>query len=770
MKKRALLIGVNQYHLLGDLKYALQDAEAVSTSLCRYGGFSDQDITLMTCQSEGACMGLSRYIEHALMHLTDERDLDLLVFGFWGHGFASVAGRRYLCGVDATENDLERTAVSLDVVKAKLAQVGAENTLLLLDCCQNRPTGRATSAEPMTEGEEAALSSMARDIQVAKKQQAAGRISTVAILNACREGQKAYEWESRGHGIFTAHLLDAFEEGFAGIAPMATWLFDRVAKTAWDLHQQAQTPYFMIEGKGDISLSEGALSSSQFREAVSREGALKREIEWEFQEAYRTTLKGEGSKEYLERVWATRLSAWREGADRGWPEAQWLVGRCCEEGFGLDKDLTKAVQMFFRSAEQGNVSAQHSLGLCYEYGEGVTEDETEAVKWYRKAAEQGNAPAQDSLGQCYRLGAGVPKDEAEAVKWHLKAAEQGDALAQCNLGACYERGWGVTEDKAEAVRWYRKAAEKGYGRAQEDLGFCYDYGWGVTEDKTEAVKWYRKAAEQGRDLAQNNLGDCYDSGEGVLEDKEEAVKWYRKAAEQGHYSAQNSLGDCYNYGEGVTEDKTEAVRWYRKAAEQDHDSAQHNLGCCYEHGCGVTQDKAEAVKWYREAAEEGNASAQHKLGVCYENGEGIKKDKKEAIEWYRKSAEQGNKKALEALKRLESKGKCFISTSVSEALGWKKDCSALNALRNLRDTYMQETPERRQEVQEYYRIAPQIVEAVNARPDPKSAWQIIAKRYVLPCVEFVEKGKAPEAHRLYRKMVHELKEEYLTCENQRKRS
>ena len=202
MKKRALLIGINEYHLLGGLKYARQDAEAVAGALCSHCGFSDQEITVMSCRAEGATMGFSRYIEHALMDLTDCRELDLLVFGFWGHGFSPSPGKRYLCGMDTAEHDFERTAVSFDVVKAKLAQVQAANTLLLLDCCQNRPSGRAMSAEPMTVGEEATLAGLARDIQAAQRAEQKTMIPTVAILNACREGQKAYEWDTRKHGIF----------------------------------------------------------------------------------------------------------------------------------------------------------------------------------------------------------------------------------------------------------------------------------------------------------------------------------------------------------------------------------------------------------------------------------------------------------------------------------------------------------------------------------------------------------------------------------------
>ena len=257
MKRRALLIGLNNYPLLGELKYARQDAEAFGAALQKYCGFGDRDITLMTCQSEKALLGFSLNIERALRNLADCRDLDLLVFGFWGHGFSPVPGRRYLCGIDTIEDELERSAVSLDVVKGKLMQVQAENTLLVLNCCQNQTSSRGT-AEPMTKGEERALAGIARDIQAGRRKQYQSAIPTVAVLNACCEGQKAYEWDSRGHGIFTAYLLDAFEQGYNGIAQIASWTAEQVSKTALEIYGQKQIPYITIEGKGDIELVHGS--------------------------------------------------------------------------------------------------------------------------------------------------------------------------------------------------------------------------------------------------------------------------------------------------------------------------------------------------------------------------------------------------------------------------------------------------------------------------------------------------------------------------------
>ena len=93
MKRYALLVGINKYHTLGNLSYARQDAEAFKQTLCERYGFKPHEAQLMTCESGGASMALSAYLEDALDRVAKKTDLDLLVFGFWGHGFHSEDGR-----------------------------------------------------------------------------------------------------------------------------------------------------------------------------------------------------------------------------------------------------------------------------------------------------------------------------------------------------------------------------------------------------------------------------------------------------------------------------------------------------------------------------------------------------------------------------------------------------------------------------------------------------------------------------------------------------
>ena len=156
---------------------------------------------------------------------------------------------------------------------------------------------------------------------------------------------------------------------------------------------------------------------------------------------------------------------------------------------------------FRQAAEQGDAEAQFLLGLAHTGGEGVLKDDAEAVRWFLMAAEQGDASAQFNLGVMYANGEGVLKDEAEAVRWFLMAAEQGDASAQFNLGVMYANGEGVPEDDAEAVRWYRIAAEQGHADAQFYLGVMYYNGRGVLKDATLAHMWYNIAGANGSEIA-----------------------------------------------------------------------------------------------------------------------------------------------------------------------------------------------------------------------------------------------------------------------------
>ncbi|MGN1308256.1 MAG: tetratricopeptide repeat protein, partial [Akkermansia sp.] len=103
------------------------------------------------------------------------------------------------------------------------------------------------------------------------------------------------------------------------------------------------------------------------------------------------------------------------------------------------------------AAYQGHADALVKLGKCLEQGLGVEKNEYEAAGCYSKAAGAGNAAAMNLLGNMYADGLGVSRDIRKALSLYETAAAKGDGAALNNLGTCYRRGEGVPQDEARAA-------------------------------------------------------------------------------------------------------------------------------------------------------------------------------------------------------------------------------------------------------------------------------------------------------------------------------
>jgi tetratricopeptide (TPR) repeat protein len=163
----------------------------------------------------------------------------------------------------------------------------------------------------------------------------------------------------------------------------------------------------------------------------------------------------------VERNIDTALEWYTKAAEKGHALAQHKVGVIHHE----KGQHVEAFKWFKKAAIQGIIQAEYNLGKCYEDGLGVDKNIPKAVKWYTKAAEQGHAPAQNKVGCIHH----DKEQYDEAFKWYMKAANQGFTDAEINLGIYYEDGLGVEKNIPEAIKWYAKAAEKGDTYAAEVL-------------------------------------------------------------------------------------------------------------------------------------------------------------------------------------------------------------------------------------------------------------------------------------------------------------
>lgn len=267
VKKQALLIGINDYQILPELRYARQDAEAVADSLKKNYCFSENEVIVLTDVRPGLFKPTDKFIiQDHLLKLANQ-ELDLFIFGFWGHGLFRN-GHRYLCPINVKDDRAEQQGFRFDELQDLLANIKAKNTCLILDCCQT-VHDRGVS-ETLTVADQTILENAARDIVWRRKEQMPEFESNLAILNSCKEGQSAYEWDDRHHGIFTAHLLDALNQRYESVAKIVGYISSNVEKTAMELGK-IQTPFYKLEGDIPLPVSTDPVSDDNAQQMPQNE-------------------------------------------------------------------------------------------------------------------------------------------------------------------------------------------------------------------------------------------------------------------------------------------------------------------------------------------------------------------------------------------------------------------------------------------------------------------------------------------------------------------
>ena len=103
---------------------------------------------------------------------------------------------------------------------------------------------------------------------------------------------------------------------------------------------------------------------------------------------------------------------------------------------------------------------------------------------------------------------------------------------------------------------------------------------------------------------------------------------------------------------------------------------------------------------------------------------------------------------------------CFITAAACIHSQEGDNSSCLDDVRYFRDTYMQETRERRALVEEYYRIAPAIVDAIDAESDSTAEYERIRAEYLDQAVECIRRSDRETAERIYVAMVENLAAKY----------
>lgn len=106
------------------------------------------------------------------------------------------------------------------------------------------------------------------------------------------------------------------------------------------------------------------------------------------------------------------------------------------------------------------------------------------------------------------------------------------------------------------------------------------------------------------------------------------------------------------------------------------------------------------------------------------------------------------------------KGLCFITTAACAHLGKADDGPELTAFRHFRDTWLAKQPQGQALIEEYYRIAPTLVIAMDHTGDPAKTYQALWRQYLQPCYEALRRGDNAACFATYTAMVQSLKARY----------
>ncbi|MDB4952320.1 MAG: hypothetical protein JWM27_4969 [Gemmatimonadetes bacterium] len=101
---------------------------------------------------------------------------------------------------------------------------------------------------------------------------------------------------------------------------------------------------------------------------------------------------------------------------------------------------------------------------------------------------------------------------------------------------------------------------------------------------------------------------------------------------------------------------------------------------------------------------------------------------------------------------------CFITTACCQARGLPDDCEELTVLRAFRDGWMAAREDGPRMIGLYYRIAPRVVAAVQARTDAAAVWDgfyVTVRR----CVDLIRAGENEQAMHVYRATVLRLRDD-----------
>ena len=252
---RALVIGINNYHHVSPLTYAVHDAEGMRDTLVDHLGFPADKITILLNDD-----ATKENILRSLLEFAEDGSApnDRILFFFAGHGHTRRGNRHdigFLVPVDGNASDLS-SLIRWDELTRDSELIQAKHMLFVMDACY----GGLALTRALPAGSLRFVKDMVQ--RFSRQVITAGKADEVVS-------------DSGGplpdHSVFTGHLIEALRgkavtsDGILTATGVMSYVYERVAKDP----QSNQTPHYgFFDGDGDLVFRGLPEASSETDEDV----------------------------------------------------------------------------------------------------------------------------------------------------------------------------------------------------------------------------------------------------------------------------------------------------------------------------------------------------------------------------------------------------------------------------------------------------------------------------------------------------------------------
>lgn len=320
-----------------------------------------------------------------------------------------------------------------------------------------------------------------------------------------------------------------------------------------------------------------------------------------------------------------------------------------QNGYGVKKNLEKAIELFELSAKENDDFALNRLGMIY-----LTEkkDGQKAKYYFEKSSLLGNSDSSYNLAFLYHEGRYLKQDIPIAIQLYETSIQKfKNTRSMVNLGYIYQLGFGVKKDVEKTVKFYQMAVDLGDSHAMCILGLLYQDGKEVKQDIQKCIQLYESAISLNNPDGMYNLALLYHEGTHVKRDIQKSIKLYEKSLEYGNISSLSILGQIYYLEHDVEKDIKKSIDYYEKAIEYgiDDQYVYYNLGSIYLSKSLGYRNPNKAFNLFEKSMKLGHLKSMNNLALMYEKGEGVEKNIEKSLELYFKAIKLGNVDALNNL-------------------------------------------------------------------------------------------------------------------------